>query len=222
MRREARSLAGGYSGCDVATIEVDGRIAEVRLVCRTSQTVPRAVFERILSGLGRGFVEKVPPNGEHWTSWILSTHYRTPEYREVAQRLAKHLGPQPPLMIANADREQVRFLLDPFSRIDLGTACYYGGSPAIGSSQVLHLLDKGRVQALRAILRGPHPVARVYAYLALDHLDALSVEDRRVADVLRQTPQTITTCEGCIVGDTSFEHAIAMDLGFWRRRPPQP
>jgi hypothetical protein len=94
--------------------------------------------------------------------------------------------------------EAERVLNDPLARLAVGFLPGRGGGAPPGYKEARRLVNGGAVDALRRVLRGPNPEGRGFAAVGLSKLDALSRDDLRVIEQLKDT-STVTTQGGCMV-----------------------
>lgn len=105
--------------------------------------------------------------------------------------------------------EPYALLTSPLEACDVGEACYIDGVKPAGRKAIEKLIESGRHDLIRAVLRGPSPEGRAYAALALNSGKLATPEDVAVQEKLKKMNVKIHVCHGCIVSTQSFAEVIA-------------
>ncbi len=129
---------------------------------------------------------------------------------DLSRRRAEALGdapasPTPPELAA-----AWRTLTDPLEELVVGTGCGFVGLPPPGFLSTRALVEAGRFDLLRAVLRGPNPEARVFAAHALGARAALDATDAAAIATLAALPLELRTCEGCLFGASDWNGAVGV------------
>jgi hypothetical protein len=104
--------------------------------------------------------------------------------------------------------EPFSFLMSPLEETHVGEVCYYEGTKPAGRKALEKLVDAGRFDLIRAVLRGPSPEGRAYAALALNRDSKATPEDLAVEDKLKKLNIKIAVCHGCIVSTEPFTEVL--------------
>jgi hypothetical protein len=103
-------------------------------------------------------------------------------------------------------------LTSPFEDLVLGR--YHGsdGGPPPGRPEVDALVASGRLDLVRAVLRGMNPEGRAWAAWALleraNRGAELDPADRTAIEKLRKLPIELVTCQGCTMATARFDDAL--------------
>lgn len=138
-------------------------------------------------------------------------------YSACLARIAFWLGKAPEALPDESCAQAYRTLMNPLSKLEVGTGCGIVGLPPRGRAETEALTKAGRFDLLRSILRGPNPESRVYAAHALTNAGALEAADRTAIENLARRPVTIVTCSGCRV--RGLEWSAAMQVLEGESRP---
>jgi hypothetical protein len=129
---------------------------------------------------------------------------------ELSRRRADALGDTPASATPPELAEAWRTLTDPLEELVVGTGCGFVGLPPPGFLSTRALVEAGRFDLLRAVLRGPNPEARVFAAHALGAHAALGATDAAAIARLAALPLELRTCEGCLYSASDWNGALGV------------
>jgi hypothetical protein len=101
-------------------------------------------------------------------------------------------------------------LMSPFENMTVGWSVGITGAPPHGCLEMMRLVDAGRFDLVRAVLRGFNPEARVFAAHALLARGTLDRRDEAAIAVLRTLDIDLATSAGCRGGTGKFAAALAV------------
>jgi len=104
-------------------------------------------------------------------------------------------------------------LMDPLTRYDYGSYCYFAGIPPEGRQAITHLLNYQATSLIRAVLRSANPEARVYAVETLLSLEqqgiSLSEADKAAIQKIVDLGIPISVCDGCFVSQSTAKEIFS-------------
>ncbi|MBN2803083.1 MAG: hypothetical protein JXR91_08310 [Deltaproteobacteria bacterium] len=195
-----RSLYAGYGSCSLKILSGYGKIAEVRLSCDFSKKIPAEIFSIYKNALGDAFTYS-----DSDQNYYAKNRFRFDNYESLLQKFKTHLGHSNIVPIPPELKSEFEYLTDPYSSIDVGSQCYISGQPPDAYKATLALMNAGRVDLIRQVLRGLNPAARVYAFYALDALGKIDNSDQQIIDTLAKDKLLVSSCSGCIVSSRVFK-----------------
>jgi hypothetical protein len=127
------------------------------------------------------------------------------------QEVAGRLGPLNATVVPNKLQDSYEYLMSPFERSEIGSGVC--GLPAPGKpvrvlrgfDAIQALVAEQRIDLIANVLRGPNSGGRVYALLALQHLERIG--NKLPPDVVSTLQEVLSldvplsTCYGCIVSN---------------------
>lgn len=185
------SVAEGKKGsCELRVLVHRGETTAARVECRDDS-----------------FAVREPPRvSERWT--------HAARLARLRGEVEKVLGPRPDVSIPESLVGDVRMLEAPLSLLTFGGGCGDDGQPTEGSIATKRIVDAGRLDILRAVVRGLSPEGRLFAAEALLHAKhgKATADDRAVVEKIRLLPGLARTCAGCIHRQSSACEALAPSM----------
>ena len=205
------ALPGGYSTCRLQLISHEGVVFVAEARCTASEKSWSAI-EGVIT---KAYQTALVPRGFSVERNVASLSVRDDVVREAAlASIAKALGPRSGAVVPPELAEPFALLDSPSETLTIGTACGAGGSPPRGNLAMQRLVDAGREDLLRDVMRGMNAGGRIYGYIGLRLLGRNTAADDRVFDRLEALGLELETCRGC---RSTRETAKAIDLGRFRR-----
>ncbi len=185
-------LPGGYVGMQIAFVAHQDSV--VALSMRQQTWTTPAVLDHLIKAWGD--IAQRDAN----SIWY---EYRNPVgLGQLQDAISQALG-SCEIEVPAQHQQAYAVLTDPLEKYDYGTFCYIGGTPPPGRKAIQHLLAAPASGVIRAVLRSPHPEARVYAVEAMLELEQRGVSIAEADwDAMRKIVElelAICVCEGCIV-----------------------
>lgn len=124
--------------------------------------------------------------------------------------VAKDLGIVKSFDIQEEFKGSYDILMDASHYYDYGDSCYYSGVKPTGKVAIEQLVDAGRFDLVKNIIRGFNPEGRAYGIEALLKANStrrglLTDTDREVIKTLISIDMVVNHCSGCIVGEYTYD-----------------
>lgn len=199
IRQVSMALYGGYTSIWINVAVVDKKIVALECKQSDSGSIANRIAPDLLKAWGSVPIKKVD-------DYIRVTSYVD---RHIVDSVTeREFGSVKIASSPDALDEPFALLMSPLEQTDVGEGCYDGGEKPAGRTAIEKLVEAGRYDLIRAVLRGPSPEARAYAALMLNREKKASPDDLAVEDKLRKLNVPIHVCHGCIVSTESFDQVM--------------
>ncbi len=130
--------------------------------------------------------------------------------RALSKRTEEALGGSVAVDVPAEHARAFALLTSPCDDVIVGKAYSIDGGPPPGAEEIRALVEAGRLDLVRAVLRGLNPEGRAYAAHALLAGGELEPRDEAAIDRLRALPVELTVCRGCLVTHVRLDGALAV------------
>lgn len=199
------SLRGGLTETSIDVVarcaepNGDGRV--IRLV--VTQSAPSRVWPKIASTLASAW-NRPTSQSAHGLSWEFTDIERI---QELFEGPTSETGV---FDIAVPDRlaPEFRLLTSPWERLEVAHTSGIAGTPTRGAMAIRKIVDAGRFDLVRAVLRSCNPEGRVFAASALLARETLDGGDGALIAKLRRDPVEHHVANGCVIRLAQFDAAL--------------
>lgn len=136
-------------------------------------------------------------------------HEDSPLILALAKQTEAALGGREEVEVAVEHARAFELLTAPCEDVIVGQSYSIDGGPPPGAVEIRGMVDAGRFDLVRAVLRGFNPEGRAYAAHALLARGELDPADEAAIAKLRALPVELTISHGCLVSRVGFDRAIA-------------
>jgi hypothetical protein len=191
---------GGYTTAWITVVALHEEIVALEIIQSGTQDSWLYVYPQLQKAWKQHATENVEKAS--------LTAVRFVEQGKIDHAIFAELGAPSLFEEAGACERQFELLLSPFDTLDVGKACYFDGVPPPGYSAVKQLINSGRFDLIRRVLRAPTPEARMYAVLSLYDRSDKTEDDKSVIEKLRKMDLPMRVCRGCRISTEKFDDII--------------